>query len=164
MQLNSPRDLFLHELHLIYDAEHTIAELASDAAGKVQDQNLVQLLSGDAQEVGQEVKKLEQCFQALGAQPQRMTCNAVEGIRKDYQSARDQNPSSDVFDLAVLAIFIKIEHYEVATYRWLIDQAMLMGETQVAQTLQSILVEEEESASRQERLSHELSQQMLAGV
>jgi ferritin-like metal-binding protein YciE len=64
----------------------------------------------------------------------------------------------------VLGCAMKVEHYEIATYRGLVDKAMLMGETECAQTLQTNLVQEEEAAGKLERISHDMSQRMLAAV
>jgi ferritin-like metal-binding protein YciE len=162
MALNSPKDLFEYELSGMYDGEQKIAQMLNEVAGQVEDQNLAQLLRTHEQETRQQIINLEQCFQALGSQPQPVTCAGIEGIRREYQEVVSQQPSPDVLTLFVLGGAMKVEHYEIATYRGLVDKAMLMGETQCAQILQTNLVEEEETAGKLERLSHEMSQRMLA--
>lgn len=164
IQIDSPRDLFLHELHLIYDAEHKIRELIRDTSGKIMDQNLAQMLRDHAKEMAQQIGKLEQCFQELGEQPQRMPCAAIDGIREDYRTIINQNPPAEVQDMALLSTGMKIEYYEIGTYRGLTDRALLMEQTRVAQILQSILYEEEETAAKLERISHEMSQRELVAV
>lgn len=56
---------------------------------------------------------------------------------------------------------LKMEHYQIASYRGLVGKAILMGQTECAQLLQSNLVQEQEAASRLERIGHDLSQQVL---
>lgn len=164
MQINNPRDLFVHELQLIYDTEHKIRELLQEASGKANDKDLAQMLRNQAKETAQEINKLDQCFAELGEQPQRMPCAGIDGIMQDYQTIAKQHPSPDVYDMAVVSTGMKIDHYEIGVYRDLVDRAVLMDQSRVAQILQSILYEEEESASRLERASHEMSQRTLAAV
>lgn len=64
----------------------------------------------------------------------------------------------------VLGSATKIEHYEIAAYRGLANKALMMGETQCAQILEINLAQEEETAGKLERLSHEMSQQTLAAT
>lgn len=164
MQINNPRDLFLHELHLIYDTEHKISDLLQEASGKIMDKGLSQMLREHGTETAQQITKLDECFQELGEQPQRMPCAAIDGIRQDYQTIANQNPPPDVLNMAVLSTAMKIEHFEVGTYRGLVDRAVLMDQMKIAQILQSILYEEEEAAAKLERISHGLSQRALAAV
>jgi ferritin-like metal-binding protein YciE len=162
MALNSPKDLFQYELSGMYDGEQRIAQMLAEVAGQVQDENLAEVLRTHEQETRQQISNLEACFQALGTQPQQVTCAAIEGIRREYEEVVAQQPSPDVLTMFALGGAMKVEHYEIATYRGLVDKAMLMGETQCAQILQTNLVEEEDTAGKLERLSHEMSQRMLA--
>jgi ferritin-like metal-binding protein YciE len=164
MALNSPKDLFQYELSATYDAEQKIAQTLGQVTGQIQDGNLSQMLGTYEQETRQQITNLQQCFQALGTQPQPVTCAAIEGMRKDYEQVASQQPSPDVLTMFVLGAAMKVAHYEIATYRGLADKALLMGETQCAQILQTNLVQEEETAGKLERLSHEMSQRMLAGA
>jgi ferritin-like metal-binding protein YciE len=159
--LNSPKDLFLYELSGIYDGEKKIAQMLKEVAGEVQDEKLAQMLRTHEQETRQQMSNLEECFRALGAEPQQVSCAGIEGIRKEYMEIASLQPSPEVLTMAVLGGAMKIEHYEIATYRGLVDKAMLMGETQLAQALQTNLVQEE-TAGKLERVSHEMSQRMLA--
>jgi ferritin-like metal-binding protein YciE len=160
--LNSPEGLFLYEVSGMYDGEQRIAQMLSEVAGQVQDENLAQMLRTHEQETRRQITNLERCFEALDAEPQQVTCAAIEGIRTEYEEVVAQQPSPDVLTMFVLGSAMKVEHYEIATYRGLVDKAMLMGETECAQILQTNLVEEEETAGKLERLSHEMSQRMLA--
>ncbi|HEX6968210.1 MAG TPA: DUF892 family protein [Micromonosporaceae bacterium] len=164
MQINSPRDLFLHELHLIYDVEHKVRDLLREVSGKITDKDLSQMMRAHVQEMGEEISRLDQVFHELGEKPQRMPCAGIDGIRQDYETIAAQNPSPHVLDMAVLSTGMKIEHYETGAYRALVDRALLMNETVAAQILQAILYEEEETAAKLERMSHDMGQRVLAAA
>jgi ferritin-like metal-binding protein YciE len=160
--LTSPRDLFLFELGGMYDAEHKAAEMLNEMAGQIQDGDLTQLIRTTEQVARQRINGLAQCFQALGAQPQRVPCPPVDGLRQDYQQVMQLNPSPEVLSLKALGTLMKASHFKIASYRGLVDKAVLMGETQCSQILQTILIQEEEIAATLERRSHDMSQRAMA--
>jgi ferritin-like metal-binding protein YciE len=162
--LNNPLDLFQYELSGMYDAEHKIAEMLGEMAGQTQDGDLAQTLRMDEQKARQKISNLEQCFEAMGAQAERVPCPPIDGMRQDMQQVMAQNPSPDVFSMKALGTAMKVAHFEIASYRGLVDKAVLMGDTPCSQILQTILVQVEETAATHERLSHEMSQRLLAPV
>jgi ferritin-like metal-binding protein YciE len=160
--LTNPLDLFQYELRGMYDAEHKISEMLGEMAGQIQDGDLAQTLRADEQKGRQKIGQLEQCFQAIGAQPERVPCPPIDGLRQDLQQVMTQSPSADVLSMKALGTAMKAAHFEIASYRGLVDKAVLMGDTPSSQILQSILVQVEETAATHERLSHEMSQRLLA--
>lgn len=161
MALTDPRELFLHELSSVYDAGRKVAQMLGEVDGQLRDEHLAEMFRRHEQETRRQIADLEQCFQVLDTRPRSVTCDAMEGIRKDYQSVIIRQPSPEVLEMFVLGNTLKIEHYEIAAYRGLIDRAVLMGETRCAQILQAILVRREEAAARLERAGHELGERIL---
>ena len=164
MALNNPLDLFQYELCGMYDAEHKIAEMSAEMAGQLQDGDLAQALRADEQKARQKINRLEQCFQAVGMQPQRVPCPPVDGLRQDYQQVLQQNPPPDVVAMKALGTAMKAAQFEVGSYRGLVDKSVLIGDTPTSQNLQDILIQVEEAAATHERLSHEMSQRVLASA
>ena len=164
MALNNPTNLFLYELESMYDAEKKSGQLLGDTVGQVQDSNLAQLLQWQQQESQQKVNNLEACFRALGLQPQTVPCAAIDGMRTEFETFADQQPSPDVWQMYTLGAAMKLSHFGIASYKDLVDKAMLMGETECAQMLQTNLVQKEESAGRLERINHEVSQRVLTPI
>jgi ferritin-like metal-binding protein YciE len=160
--LNNPLALFQYELSGMYDAEHKIAEMLGELTGQIQDGDLAQTLRTDEQKARQKISSLEQCFQAIGAQAERVPCPPIDGMRQDLRQVMEQNPSPDVLGMKALGTAMKVAHFEIASYRGLLDKAVLVGDTPSSQILQTILVQVEEAAATHERLSHEMSQRVLA--
>lgn len=162
MQLDSPKDLFLYELSMIYDGEKRIIGLLDEASGAVDDGTLADMLRSHQQETRQQSRILDGCFEELGTSPQEVTCGPIEAMHKEYTEFVDSEPSPDVLAMFVMGGASKIEHFEIATYRGLIGKAMLMDKPHIAQELQGILVQEEATAGKVERYAHEFSQRILA--
>jgi ferritin-like metal-binding protein YciE len=164
MALNSPADLFNYELSSMHDAERKSSELIGEMIAQVGDGDLSQLLRMQQQETQQKLMNLDQCFQALGTQRQEIPCAAVDGMRADLKQFVGQQPSPQVMELHSLGAAMKLTHFGIASYKGLVDKAMLMGETQCAQMLQTNLVQKEENAGKLERLSHEMSERVMAAT
>jgi ferritin-like metal-binding protein YciE len=97
-------------------------------------------------------------------QAQAMPCAAVDGMRTEFQAFRGLNPSQEVMEMYSLGTAHKLAHFGVGDYKGLVDKAMLLGQTQCAQLLQTNLVMKEEGAGRLERTGHEAGMRMLAAA
>lgn len=164
MALNSPAELFMYELSAMRDAEKKGGQLFGEAAGRITDGNLSQLLRMEEQSSQQKLRNLDACFQAMGTQPQDVTCATLDGMRTEFQAFMNQQPSQQVMELYTLGGAMKISHFGIASYRGLMDKAVLMGDSQCAQILQTNLVHKEESAGTFERISHEMCQRVMAAA
>ncbi|MDA8369092.1 MAG: DUF892 family protein [Nocardiopsaceae bacterium] len=162
MAFNSPKDLFVHELSMMYDGEKKIAQMLDEIAGQVENQTLIQMLQTHKEETQHQAKNLEQCFQRIGESPRQVPCGVVKTIHNEFKEFVKQNPSSDVLTMFAISGATKTEHFEIATYRGLVCKAMLMGDAECTSLLEANLLQEEETASKLERFAHELGQQMLA--
>ncbi|TDQ54307.1 YciE/YciF ferroxidase family protein [Actinorugispora endophytica] len=162
MKLDTPKDLFLYEMSAMHDGEKKIAEMLTEVAGKVNDKALAEMLRTHKKETDQQIENLEKCFEHLGESPQRVPCATVDAIREEYREFVGMKPSEDVLTMFILGGAAKIEHFEIASYRGLVGKAMLMGDTQLIQSLETNLLQEEETAGKLERCAHELGQRMLA--
>jgi len=73
-----------------------------------------------------------------------------------------EKPSANILTLYNLGAGAKSEHYEIASYQGLIEQATLMGQMQCVQLLEQNLKQEEAMAEKVSRLSHKIGLE-LAG-
>jgi ferritin-like metal-binding protein YciE len=162
MAISSPADLFLYELSGMHDAEKKTTAWKGEISGQIRNGNLQQIMRTEQQEGQQKIKNMEACFQALGRQPQDVPCLAVDGMRAEFQQFMSQNPSPEVLEMYTVGAALKLSHFGLGSYKGLVDKAMVMGETQCAQILQSNLVMKEESTGRLERISHEMNQRVMA--
>ena len=161
MPMQSPMDLFLHELGDIYDAEQRIAQILPQLASESADPQAQQDYQTHLKETQQQIQNLEQVFQVLGAQPQRETCAAIQGLKTEHDTFVKENPSPDILTMFDLGAAAKTEHYEIASYTGLVEKCNLMGQQQCAQLLQQNLQQEQAMLQRVMRDGQQLGQQMI---
>jgi ferritin-like metal-binding protein YciE len=162
MPMQTPRDLFVHELSDIHNAEQIIVQMLGEAQGLVQNPQLKEGLRMHQEQSRQQAQRIQQIFQQMGAQPHPVQCHAVEGLHQELQEAQQANPSPEVLEGLVVGGAAKTEHYEIAAYTGLIEKARAMGQTEAAQLLQQNLQEEQQMLRQVEQISQQLTQQMAA--
>jgi ferritin-like metal-binding protein YciE len=164
MPMQTPRDLFIHELSDALDAEQQILKMLPVLQKESQVLEIQQALHRHEQETQQQVQNLQQVLQGLGAQPEKTTCFAVKGIDQEHKALHKENPSPQVLEMANLGGAAKTEHYEMAMYTSLVQMANDLGEPQAAQLLQQNLQQEKAMAQKVEMMAQQLGRQMQAGM
>jgi ferritin-like metal-binding protein YciE len=157
MPMQSPQDLFVHELSDIHSAEGIIVQMLEQAQGLVQNPQLKEGLRMHMEQSRQQAQRIEQIFQTMGAQPHPIECHAAKGLMQSLA-----NPSPQVLEGAVVAGAAKTEHLEIAAYTGLLEKARAMGMTEAAQLLQQNLQEEQQMLQRVEQIAQQLTQQMAS--
>ena len=137
MPMQTPQDLFVHELSDIRNAEQIFIQMLEQAQGMVQNPQLQE-----------------------GLRP--IECHAAQGLYQELQEAQQSNPSPQVLEGLVVGGACKTEHYEIAAYTGLVEKARAMGRTEAAQLLQQNLQEEQQMLQRVEQISQQLTQQMAS--
>ena len=158
--MKNVRELFLHELGDILDAEQRIVQMLPLMAQETEQEEVQQTYKQHEAETRQQIQNIERCFQLMGTQPQRIACFAIDGIKKEHDSFLQEQPSPIVLTMFDLGGAAKTEHYEIASYQGLVDQAVLMGQQQCAQLLQQNLEQEKAMAEKVALFCRELGPQV----
>ncbi|MET7395905.1 DUF892 family protein [Dactylosporangium sp. NPDC005572] len=164
MALDNPADLFLYELSGMYDAERKSNQMVGEILGHAEHSPLAQILRAQQQQGQQKIQNIETCFAMLEMEPMDVPCMAIDGMRAEFQAFSNQRPSTEAMEIYTVDAETKLAHFGMAGYRGLIDKALLMGEMQCAQILQTNLVQKQENAGTFERISHELGQRVAMTV
>ncbi len=162
MSLATPRDLFLHELSDTMSAEHIVLGVLGDMVSESGNTEAKKAMEHHRKETEQQIKNLEKVFQLLGEQPENTTCHAAEGLKKEHDALKEENPEGNVKELGLLAGWGKTEHYEIASYTMLEAMAKNLGETDVAELLKENLAQEKEMARAVETLAREVGKEVKA--
>jgi len=162
MSMQSPQDLFVHELSSIHSAEQIIVQMLEEAQGLVQNPQLKEGLQMHAEQSRQQAQRVEQIFQQLGTEPHPITCHSAQGLHQELQEALQAQPSPQVVEGLVVAGACKTEHLEIASYTGLVEKARAMGQTQAVQLLEQNLQEEEQMLQQVEQIAQQLTQQMAS--
>ena len=162
MPMQTPQDLFVHELSDIHNAEQIIIQMLEEAQGMVQDPQLQEGLRMHADQSRQHAQRIQQVFAQMGVQPHPVQCHAAEGLHEELQEANQSQPSPQVLEGLVVGGACKTEHYEIAAYTGLVEKARAMGRGEAAQLLQQNLQDEQQMLQRVEQISQQLTQQMAS--
>lgn len=161
MAMKSSQELFLHELSGMYDAKHKISKMLPMMAKECENPQVKTAFEHHQEETLHQIQNLEQCFQALGAKPEKASCDAVAGMKKVHDSFLKEDPTAEIFTMFDLGGASKTEHYEIASYKGLIEKATLMGQQACVSLLQENLKQEEAMAQKVEQISKQLGRQMV---
>jgi ferritin-like metal-binding protein YciE len=140
--IQSMDDLFVHQLQDIYYAEKRIVGALPDMIAKASSPALKSALEAHLAETRNHVKRVEQVFQMLGAQPKQIDCPAIDGIIEEADEVGGEIEDKRVLDAALIASAQAVEHYEMTRYGTLIAWAKTLGRADCAQILQQNLAEE----------------------
>jgi ferritin-like metal-binding protein YciE len=131
MPISSAHELFVHELGTIYDAEHQFVEGRQEMAQQASDQDLRSAIEEHIDQTEQHIQNLEHVFEQLGQQPQRATSEVAQGLVSEAQQNMQKAQNGALRDCAINAAVIKVEHFEMGSYRGLVTGAQQMGENEI---------------------------------
>lgn len=160
MPMQTPLDLFVHELSDTYDAEQQLTSILGEAQNLAQNEQLRQGIQHHLQETQQQIQNLDQIFQQLGQERHPVRCHAVSGLYQSLQDVLQSNPSPQVLEGALVAGLLKSEHLEVAGYSGLVTKAQAMGQQEIVNLLQQNLDQELAQFEKLTQIGQQLSQQM----
>ena len=152
--MDTPIELFEHELRDIYDAENKLKRALERMAKKAPDQQLSQGFEQHRRETQDQLQRLEEIFQLLGRKPRREPCAGIIGLIEEFSEfVKEEDPSEEVLNLFIIGAALKVEHYEIVAYQSLMRLAGRAGLTEAVDLLAQNLSEEQQTADRLERLA-----------
>ncbi|MFO7166562.1 MAG: DUF892 family protein [Chloroflexota bacterium] len=161
MPITNLDEKFTHELGDIYDAEHRFLEAQRLMVQQASDDKLKGMIQEHITQTQGQIEVLNQVYQALGQQPQRITCDAAVGLVREGQKGMQEAQSRSIRDCMIAGAIAKVEHYEMASYRGLVAGAQMMGNQQVMSLLQQNLQQEEQAAQQIERTAPQLLEKAM---
>jgi ferritin-like metal-binding protein YciE len=157
--IQTPRDLFLHELgDILYVEQKLTSEVLPKLIGEVHDGEFKQSLEKHLDETRGHVTNLEQVFDALGEQPQAEKCIGFEGLKSEHDELLSE-VSTDLVEVVDLGAAARTEHYEIAAYDGLIKMARSLGETEVIDLLEENLKQEKEALGEVQKATTRLTKE-----
>jgi ferritin-like metal-binding protein YciE len=142
MKLETLKKLYVTQLRDIYDSESRILKALPQMAEAAQHPQLKRAFERHESETQEQIRRLEQIFDALGQSPKGETCEATLGLIKEGQEMINAGGDADVRDAGLIGAAQKIEHYEIANYGTVATYAKMLGERQALQLLTTSLEEE----------------------
>jgi ferritin-like metal-binding protein YciE len=163
MKLETLRDLFLHELRDLYDAENQIIKALPKMASASHSPELRSAFELHLEETKTQTERLDRVFSELGETPKRHECAAMKGLIKEGSDLISEKAEPHVKDAGLIVAAQKVEHYEMAGYGSACVFAELLGLSSVKQLLKDNMSEEEAADKKLTQLAESfINQEALA--
>jgi len=142
MELNTLKDLYIHELKDLYSAEKQIIKALPKMAKAASNEKLRAGFQTHLEETKVQAQRLEQILKALGQTTRGPKCKGMEGVLAEGDEMIEEEADEEVRDAGLIAAAQRVEHYEMAGYGCARTYAELLGEKEGSTLLQLTLDEE----------------------
>lgn len=155
MKVNNLKELYLHQLRDIYDAETQLTKALPEMAKNASHEDVRSAFEEHLEVTRNQIERLDQIFRSMNEGSKRTTCVGMKGLIEEGREMLKKVEDPDALDAGLLASAQKVEHYEISAYGTARTYAELLGEDEAAQLLQETLDEEEETDRRLTELALE---------
>src|SRR5918912_3227834 len=156
MPIADVRELFVHQLGDIYDAEYRFLEGQHEMAQEATNLDLAEAIQQHIEQTEQHIRNLEGIYERLGQEPERLRSEVAQGLVSNAQEDIQEAQSEAMRDCAINAAIIRVEHFEIGSYRGMLTGARQLGLEEVVNLLEENLTQEEDTAQLAERSAPEL--------
>lgn len=120
------KDLFVHQLKDIFDAENQLLMVLDKTLDKTKSSRLHRQFKKDLKQTKIQIDLLEKMGEELGEDIRGETCKGMKGLIKELKKVMKDGEDEDTRDAAMIAAYQKIKHYEIATYGTLTSFANML--------------------------------------
>jgi len=160
--MQTARELFVHELTDMLDAEQKLVEALGKQAEESSRPDLQKAFQSHQQQTQKQVERLQQCFDLLDEEAEETECKGIAGIIAEHHMfTEEEDPSEDLLDIFNVGAATKVESYEIAAYEGLINLAQQLDEKKVERLLNQNLKEEQQTLKKMQGFSKKLKPQQL---
>jgi ferritin-like metal-binding protein YciE len=142
MELETLKDLYLHELKDLYSAENQLIKALPKMAKAATNQSLVESFKTHLKETEEHAARLERILKSHDESTRGPKCKGMEGLIEEGQDMIDEDAEDEVRDAGLISAAQRVEHYEIAGYGSARTYANLLGDKEGATLLQQTLDEE----------------------
>jgi ferritin-like metal-binding protein YciE len=161
--MQSARELFIHELTDMLDAEQKLVEALGQLADDHSEQPQLQKgFESHQAQTEKQVQRIQQVFEELGEEPEETECKGMKGLIEERDSFKqEQDPADDILAIFDVGAAIKVESYEINAYNSLIELAEQLELNKAVKLLNQSLKEEEQTRTKMEAMSRKLKPENL---
>ncbi len=145
MSIETLEDLFHHEISDIYNAEKQLTKALPKMAKACYSPELSAAFTKHLAETEEQIKILDQVFELCECKPQRIKCEAMEGLIEEGKGAIEDIEKGPIRDVALICAAQKVEHYEISGYGSLCALATKLGYTKQEKLLRKIQDQEKKT-------------------
>src|SRR5260370_9833037 len=146
MQLETVKDLYIHELKDLYSAEKQLIRALPKMAKAAKNQQLVAGFQEHLEQTKEHAARIEKILSEHKQSTRGSKCKGMEGIIAEGAEMIEEEGDPEVKDAGLISAAQRVEHYEIAGNGTVQTFAELLGDKEGAKLLQTTLREEEETA------------------
>ena len=145
MEINTLKDLYIHELKDLFSAEQQLVKALPKMAKAASNKELASGFQEHLQQTKGHAQRLEQILSSHNATTRGPKCKGMEGIVAEGAEMIEEEADEEVKDAGLIAAAQRVEHYEMAGYGTARTYATLLGDREGAKLLQTTLEEEKQT-------------------
>lgn len=154
MTIKTLKDLFIHMLSDMYNAEKQITRALPKMARAASEPQLADAFKAHLEQTHGQIERIDKIVDVTkDVRLKRIKCVGMEGIIEEGQEIIDSVEKGPLCDAGLIGAAQKVEHYEIATYGTLSAMAKQLGYREAEQLLNETLKEEKDTDSKLSRLA-----------
>jgi ferritin-like metal-binding protein YciE len=153
MELNTLKDLYIHELKDLFSVEQQLVKALSKMAKAASNKELASGFQEHLEQTKGHVQRLEQILSSHNATTRGPKCKGMEGIVAEGAKMIEEEADAEVKDAGLIAAAQRVEHYEMAGYGTARTYAELLGDREGAKLLQATLEEGKQTDKKLSQLA-----------
>lgn len=142
MELETLRDLYVHELKDLYSAERQMMKAMPKMVKAATNRQLANAFTQHLEQTKKQAQRLEELLAAHGETTRGPKCMGMEGVLKEGDEMISEDADEEVRDAGLIAAAQRAEHYEIAGYGCARTYAELLGDKKGAKVLDTTIKEE----------------------
>jgi ferritin-like metal-binding protein YciE len=142
MELETLRDLYIHELKDLYSAENQIIKALPKMRKAARNRQLAAAFNQHLEQTKRQARRLEQILKRHDESTRAPKCEGMEGLLKEGDKMSKEDAHAEVRVAGLIAAAQRVEHYEIAGYGCARTYAELLRDKQGARLLDTTLREE----------------------
>jgi ferritin-like metal-binding protein YciE len=139
------RTLYISNLKKALDMEQKITDALPKMIDKSTDPQLATAFRDHLRQTEGHVASVEGLLRRITGDADTMTCKAISGLITEAEDSIKDASDSSIRDITLIACGQQVEHHEIAVYGTLRTWANILGLTEDARVLDSILSEEKQA-------------------
>jgi ferritin-like metal-binding protein YciE len=151
MQLETLKDLYIHELKDLYSAEKQLIRALPKMAKAAKNQQLASGFQEHLEQTKEHAARIEKILSEHKQSTRGSKCRGMEGLIAEGAEMIEEEADPEVKDAGLISAAQRVEHYEIAGYGTARTYAEMLGDKEAATLLQRTLSEEEQT---DQKLTH----------
>jgi ferritin-like metal-binding protein YciE len=153
MELQTLKDLYIHELKDFFSAEQQLVKALPKMAKAASNKELAAGFQEHLEQTKGHAERLEQILSSHKQSTRGPKCKGMEGIIAEGAEMIEEEADDEVKDAGLIAAAQRVEHYEMAGYGTARTYAELLGDKEGAKLLGLTLEEERQTDQKLSKLA-----------